>query len=191
VRFAVLVLVVALAAGCSGKGGDRAELSKSDLPQLVLQQRDLPGLPRYDAGPPTAFDNPSGPRADPKRFGRIGGWRVLYKVSGRPTGRAVLLAHSRVDAFASTEGAHKDFDAYRLELPHDGSFDPRPLGEESRATSHLQPGTPAIRYYTFVWRDRAVTASLMLAGRDDRLTRPRAAAYARLQQRRIAAAVRG
>src|SRR4051812_42446806 len=75
-RCGLLLLVVVL--GACGSGG--ALIKRPSLPRLVLQQKDLPrGFGEFASGPQVRADFHPGPREDPTRFGRVGGWIARYR----------------------------------------------------------------------------------------------------------------
>jgi hypothetical protein len=150
-----------LAAGCGHGGGNRIERAR--LPGLVLQPRDLPaGLVRFDEGSLAIADAHPGPRANPARFGREGGWKARYR------GRR-LVVESRVDLFGSGEGAGRDLRAYREELetgvPGSGAtltmLEAPELGGGAVAARLVQ-GPAAI--VTVAWREANATASVAAQG---------------------------
>jgi hypothetical protein len=190
VRRALSLLVLALAAcGCSF-GGDDTTIARQELPDLVLQQADLPRtFFRFDEGRQAIVDSPGGRRADATRFGREDGWKARYRRSGTERTKGPLVVESRADLFASDGGAKDDLDAARDDLA-EGELDWEPidepgLGEESFAVTLVQGG---VRFYQVVWRDANVTASLSANGFEPRLALGEVLALARAQQEHIAAA---
>jgi hypothetical protein len=198
VRPVIALLALAVVAGC-GHGEPAPKLKVSLLAKLVLQPRDLPHLRRFDVGPIGRFDAPEGPRADPKRFGRLGGWKADYKRSdvGRKT-RGPLLVSAKLDLFGDEDGAKRDLGLYRDQLEALRKQDPRSvrrvrvsgLGDEALGITQLQAGAPPIRYYTLAWRKRNVSALLAASGFDGRIRLEDAVGLARTEDRRIAAAAR-
>ena len=193
-RIFILLAVVALA-GC---GGGTKNVSESALPKLVLQPADLPPMfVRFDAGTLSPRDL-SAPRTDPSRFGRRGGWKARYRRAGSAATRGPLVVQSTVDLFDSAGGARRDLRAYRIQfevaVSQPGTkLVPAPtMGGASYALAQRQPG--AIRpvlFFTVAWRDRNVTASVLVEGFEGRITLGDAAALALKQQRRIARAGSG
>jgi hypothetical protein len=163
---AVLALVLA---GC-GHGGGSATIQRSELPRLVLQPKDLgASFSQFDEGKQVRLDAQPGPREDPQRFGREGGWKAHYRFVGTPPAAAAVV-ESRADLFDSVGGAKKDLDAYRRELgtqiPGSGAtaklLDAPKLGDGSVA-AELRQG-PAV-FFTVAWRESNATASVRVQGR--------------------------
>lgn len=102
------------------------------------------------------------------------------------------MVESRADVFAHSDGASQDFDAARAELGKTWrQVDAPDLGDASIAATMLQRVVAGdVRYFTILWRDDNVVASLLVQGFDERMTLDDAAALARLQQTRIGAARR-
>jgi hypothetical protein len=194
----LLVLVLAGTAAACGDGEERPSVPASRLPKLVLQVEDVPTLARFDVGHVTRFDIPTGERADPKRFGRVDGWKADYKRGGDATTPGPLLVRSQVDLFAGKVGARHDLDLYRREFEATkASFgravntpEVRGLGDRSAALSQLQAGSPGVRFYTIAWTSGTLSASVVVSGFEGRVTLSDAMRLARTQQRRIAAASR-
>jgi len=186
---ALAALIGVVAAGC----GNEQRAKARDLPRLVLQPRDLPtAFTRFAAGRQVTADVAGDRRADPERFGRLGGWIARYRSTGagRPGGPQIV--ESRADVFEGRGGADRDLDAYRADLSElAGPTSMRelrapPLGEEAFALTRAQgSGRFRIRLYTFVWRDANVSAELSGTGFDGRFTVEQALALARAQARRI------
>jgi hypothetical protein len=187
-RLCVLSLGLALVAGC-GHGGGPESVQKS-LPSLVLQPSDLPPtFTRFDVGRIANLDVHPGPRADPHRFGRKGGWKARYKRSGSPTTRGPLVVESRADLFGGPGGAAKDLAAYEEEFSQTGrSLTPPRLGAEARAMTFRQG---AVQFLTVAWRERNATGSVLVEGFAGHVELADALALARRQEARISAAVRG
>src|SRR4051812_17468101 len=148
-RGPALLLVLALA-GCGSGGG--ATISKAQLPQLVLQQRDVPGYVSFVNGPQARADMHPGPREDPGRFDRSGGWIARYR---NPGGKAPSVVESRADVFASSGDAKKDLRAYEQEyeaLPEEvgvARLEPPELGEGAVA---FRFGSALDRFVIVAWR---------------------------------------
>jgi hypothetical protein len=188
VRRVVLPVLVALA-GCTGN----AELiPERALPQLVLRQADLPpGFVRFDWGPMSQRDLEPGPREDPNRFGRQGGWKARYRRTEPQGGAGPLVVESRADVFGSEEGAEQDLAAYRTQFqqaPPGGSagrLPITPIGDEAVAVTFVQSGVRPVRYITVAWRLDNVTASILVSGFDGELAVADALALARKQHARL------
>jgi hypothetical protein len=187
-RLCALSLGLALVAGCAHGGGP--EIVQQSLPSLVLQPSDLAStFTRFDVGRIAKLDVHPGPRADPHRFGRKGGWKARYKRSGSPTTRGPLVVESRADLFDGAGGAAKDLDAYEEEFRQAGRSLGQPrLGAEARAMTFRQ-GT--VLFFTVAWRERNATGSVLVEGFEGHVVLGDALALARKQEARISAAVRG
>lgn len=191
-----ILLVVAALAGC----GDGTKLiSESALPKLVLQAADLaPVFVRFDAGNLSRRDM-SPPRTDPSRFGRRDGWKARYRRAGSTATRGPLVVQSTVDLFGSADGAKRDLLAYRAgfdaavrEAPGGKLVAAPTIGSASYALAQRQPGAVRpVLFFTVAWRDRNVTASVLVEGFQGKITLGDAAALALKQQRRIAEAGQG
>ena len=140
---------------------------------------------------------PPGPREDPTRFGREGGWKARYKRSGSTGTRGPLVVESRLDLFEGDGGAQDDLDAYEREFKAslEGGLAGRllrvsRLGDRALAITFRQgAGRFATRFFTIAWREANVTASVSVNGFDGKVTTRDALTLARKQQRRIARAV--
>src|SRR5689334_17400820 len=94
-----LPLVAVLALAACGGGADKP-VKPSQLPKLVLQPHDLSGpFTAFDVGRQVRLDQVPGPRGNPARFGREGGWKARYNRPGSPTTRGPLVVESRADVF--------------------------------------------------------------------------------------------
>jgi len=185
-----------LAAGCALGGDDGAStIDPSELKNFVLQQKDLPRVfLRFDEGRQIGADLPSGTRSDPRRFGRVEGWKARYRRAGSPQTRGPLVIESRVDLFKPKGGAEDELDEARKEY-EDGEVGWKAvgggpeLGDESLVLTLLQ-GNPGagVRYYLILWRDGSLTASLLTNGFAGKLTLEQSAELARKQARRISTA---
>lgn len=182
--FALVLLAVCLVAGCGGGG---KKIPVTELPSLVLQQQDVPGLSRLDFGRLGIADIHPGAREDPSRFGRKDGWKARYRGPGRVT------VASTADLFGSEDGAKQDFDGYNVQFQQeivdsDGAetFIAVPkIGAGSLAVTIASGG---VRTSTIAWRYANVTASIELAGPNALVTNDRLIGLARRQERRIEAA---
>jgi hypothetical protein len=172
--------LVGCLAGCSG--GDDEEISTDRLRGLVLQPEDVPdGFERFDEGMLSATDVPAGPRRDPARFGRTGGWKARYRAAGGGTD-GMLLIESRIDAFPDSEGAEQDLEAYREQLG--GEY--ADVGDEALVTTTRQEAEPrAISFTTVAWRQGTATAAVLVQGYEDTLGRESVLELARKQEARI------
>ena len=193
-RLAVsLLLVVALGACDSGP----EPIPKERLRSLVLQPVDVGrGFAQFDEGPQDFLDYHPGPRRDPRRFGREGGWKARFRRSGSgKTGP--LLIESRADVFPDEEAAEEDIDAYEEEFSQTVKeagerahlLTLSPIGDRSTAITFDQgQGSGAVRYFRIAWRERNVTAFVGVSGFASSISASDALRLARAQQRRIRAA---
>lgn len=181
VAAALLVL-----AGC---GSSADPVPKAKLGALVLHQGDVAAaFQPFDEGAQVGIDAVAGPRHDPARFGREGGWKARYHRSGTAATSGPLVIESRADLFADAGGAKDDLDAYRRQFEQTPAARVVPVetvGAAAVASTQLQAGSPGVRYYTVAWRDRNVTASVTVNGFEGKLALADALALARRQERRI------
>jgi len=197
VRVAVLVLVLPVALVACG-GGEPKPLR---LDGLVLAPADLgQRFERFDVGRQTRLDAHAGPRRDPERFGRQGGWKARYRrVASTQATAGPLVVDSRVDAFADAGGAKDDLEAYEEEwnelvvssgASHADRRKVDGLGDDARALDLLQ-GTrrDAQRLIVVAWRAGRLTASVSVTGYASRLTLDEVLALARQQDVRVERAV--
>jgi hypothetical protein len=196
VRRSVFLALIALVAG--GCGGSAPTISKDALAGIVLAPGDLPQLRRFDVGPQARLDNLAGPRKDPTRFGREGGWKARYRRPGTPRTPGPLVVESRADVFSSSDGAKRDLHAYdeeftqmiatapglRRRLPSPGH-----LGEAAIAMTLRQPGSLPVRFYRIAWREHNATASVVVEGFEGRISLAEAVALARRQEAHLRAAI--
>jgi hypothetical protein len=186
----LLALAVALsgaAAGC--EHGGSATVSARELSTLVLQPSDMRGYSQFDEGKQVSLDARPGPREDPARFGRTGGWKARYRATAAAQRGAVV--ESRADRFGDVAGAKKDLAAYREELatpiPGSGatlralSALPR-LGDDA-VGSELRQGPSVI--YTVAWREANATASVAIQGPAAQTRPSDLYRIARIQARRL------
>lgn len=183
-------------------GGDdgEAEITKADLRRLVLQPEDLPRVfTQFDVGELGRSDIRSGPRADPRRFGRETGWKARYSRSGSAETAGPLVIESKVDLFGDEEGADRDLEAYRGELEatvkqigRTGRRLPTAeVGDEAILFSATQgSGRRAVRFYALAWRQANVTSSLVVNGFEGKVFVDDVLRLAREQEQRITAALR-
>ncbi len=189
-RSKALVLAVAVAAGLSACGSSEATIPAKKLSKLVLQRTDLPrGFSAFYLGPQLSADQ-SGPRSDPKRFGRTGGWIGRYNRGGTPKTKGPLVVASRVDLFKNAGGAKRDFALYPGQLKQPGAkqVDVGKLGDQAVGVLLLRSGPVTVRSYSIAWREQNATAELELNG--FMLTLPEALALAREQENRLRSATR-
>jgi hypothetical protein len=193
-----LLLLVALAAACGGGGGPA--IPKQALGKLVLAPRDVPNLRQFDVGSQVRLDNLVGPRKDPNRFGRQGGWKARYRRAGTPATNGPLVVESRADLFSSSSGAKRDLQAYEEEFrqminsaPGLRRRVPPPagLGDAAVAMTIGQPGAAAVRFFRIAWRDHNATASVLVEGFEGKLAFADTVALARRQEAHLRAAATG
>lgn len=194
--FACSLALLGIAASCTGDDGDGDErtVAASQLHLIVLQPADLPSVfTRFAEGPVRFADTPPGPRGDPQRFGRQGGWIARYRRGGSPATEGPLVVESRVDVFEEEDGAREEFDAYRDELEAQVGagarwLEPPGLGSDAVGIAPADGGVPnSVRFFRLAWRDGNVAASLAVNGFQG-LRLAHVLGLARKQQRRISAA---
>lgn len=194
-RALALAALALLALAACGGGGNG--ISVRGLNMLVLKPSDLPSaFVRFDEGAQARADAVPGPRADPDRFGRQGGWKARYRRSGSLATAGPLVVESRADLFRSRGGAGKDLAAYgrQFEALADSGVGARPLkapplGDDVRAVTFRQEtGATPVHFYIVAWRRRNASASVTVEGFEGRVTLRDALALARKQDRRIARA---
>jgi hypothetical protein len=181
-----LLGVIALLTACS-LDGEPPSVEQNELERIVLQPEDVSRIfVRFDEGRQGLADQAPGPRGDPKRFGRIEGWKARYRRPGTARTSGPLVIESRVDVFDSVSGAEEDFAAAREELRGDGlgwdPIDEPGLGDESFAATFVQG---RVRYYQVFWRDDNATATLHMNGFEGTLALANALTLARKQQERM------
>jgi hypothetical protein len=195
-----LVLLALVALGVAACGGSAPTIPQSALSRLVLAPGDVKPLVQFDVGPQVKLDNLAGPRKDPTRFGREGGWKARYRRSGSARTRGPLVVESRADLFKSASGAKKDLAAYEADFRQtiapaggDARFltPPPRVGDDAAAITILQPGAAGagVRFYRIAWRDHNATASVLVEGFDRKLDFATALRLARRQEARLRAAV--
>jgi hypothetical protein len=185
----VVIVLAAFAAICCQVPEPR--IGADRLPDLVLLPADLPGFSQFALGPQVAADAHAGPRKDPVRFGRLGGFITRYRPADAAVGSGPLVIESRADLFASTSAAKQDLDAYSAEyevtIAASGGKELGnvTVGDEARAFTF---GGGADFFYVVAWRTANATASVLVEGSavalDDAL------ALARKQSVRLTAAAR-
>jgi hypothetical protein len=185
-----MVAAVALslvAGGCMGDD-DGGAYEVGELERMVLLADDLEGRgwSRFDWGKQVQADQPTGARANPTRFDRVGGWKARYRRPGSRRTAGPLVIESRADVFDSPDGATSDFDAYSSELEGSGTqIEEVPELGERGVVATLKQGD--VRFFLVMWRDENAVAALNLNGFDRKLTREQALALARKQHERMRA----
>jgi hypothetical protein len=194
-RFAPL-LVLALGTlailGCAAFGDDEndddAAISAAQAKALLLQPADLPRVfTRFDHGELTFTDFQAGPREDPARFERQGGWKARYRRPGSTSTRGPLLVVSMIDVFSDADHAARDLEAYEMVFSERGRPRPAAVGEQALARI---TGVGTVRYFDVAWRQANVTASLSVQGFRGRISLADVVELARKQERRIERALR-
>lgn len=192
-RLVPLAAAACIFAACDGGG---QTIKTDELKHLVLQPADVPTVfVRFDEGHQIAADLPGGARSDPARFERKDGWKARYRRGSSPSIRGPIVIESRTDAFGSAGGAEEELDTYRREFtgPSEASagrlLRAPDIGEEAfTATFQQGSGQFGVRFFLVAWRDRNVTASVLVQGFAGKIVLADALRLARKQQRRIAAA---
>jgi hypothetical protein len=188
-RILLLCLVALALAACGGSGHT---VAAGQLSSLVLGSKDVGGaFASFYEGPQVNLDNAGTARTDPTRYGREGGWIARYHRGGSPSTRGPLVIESRADVFKDAGGAKSDLLAYTDVL--DKMPGARPLrlagptlGEGAVGVTFVQASSKPLRFYRLAWRDRNVTASVILEGFDGKLRLDQALDLARKQERLIA-----
>jgi hypothetical protein len=189
----VLTCLVILGPACTG---DRV-ISEDELPELVLDSSDLPqSYQLFDEGPIGQVEYIVGPRGDPERFNRLGGWKARYRRTGEQDVSGALVIESRVDLFEAPEGAERDLGAYEEELVGNTSataarrLEAPGIGDEAMAVTTASAGSnDSVRYFTIAWRSANASASIVVSGFEGRLSVDDALELARAQQQHIRAAL--
>jgi hypothetical protein len=172
-----------------------ADALRDRLAPLVLQAEDLAAIGKpsdwqlFDEGPMLRADMPGGLRSDPRRFGRLGGWKSRYRVADPAATRIAFVIESRVDLFADPSGPAADLQATVQDAPRMGalvSAAPRPVGEAAVGLVAEQAPTPSVGYYTLVWRRGSILASIVVSGFKGNVSLEQATALAEAVDRRIA-----
>jgi hypothetical protein len=193
-RIALLVPISLILAACGGGG---AAIPKEALGKLVLAPRDVPALRVFDAGRQVTLDNPVGPRRDPSRYGREGGWKARYRRPGTRATEGPLVVESRADLFSSSSGAKRDLRAYEDEFTQTIASAPRlrrrlappaGLGDEALAMRIRQPGAAAVEFFRIAWREHNATASVLVEGFEGKVAFADAVVLARRQEAHLRAA---
>ncbi len=194
-RTTLALLVLVLLASC---GGDEPRIPANKLRALVLQPQDVGyAFATFDFGPQTETDYRLGPRQNPRRFGRVEGWKARYRKANPRVTTGPLVIESRADLFREEAGAEKDIEAYGQEFQvsiddSGGSarqINVRRIGDETVAMTLTQGGgAMTVRFYRIAWRERNVTAFLEVSGFNSTLSLQAVISLAGQQQRRILAA---
>jgi hypothetical protein len=189
----VLLVICCIAVLLAGCGNTTHSVRADSASALVLRDGDLAApFSAFYAGAPTRLDTAGTSRASATRYGRKAGWIARFHRAGSPQTRGPLVVESRADVFADSRGATRDLAAYRRDfaaVPGDRAVAQVPrVGDETTAWTSLRTGTLATRFYRIAWRDRNVTASIVVDGFAGKVTLVDAVTLARAQEVRIAAA---
>lgn len=190
----VLVLLLASVGACD-RGPERITVDQLRL--LVLQPSDVgSGFLQFDFARQDLLDYSAGPRRDPERFGREGGWKARYRRQGREVKSGPLVIESRTDLFPEEGNAEQDLEAYEDEfaaaIRDSGGraqlIDVPGIGDRVVAMSLLQgSGLRAVRYFRIAWREGNLTAFVSVSGFEGRVSLTDAVRLALRQQARMAA----
>jgi len=188
VRGVVIILAALAAISCDAF---EQRIAADQLPNLVLQAADLPSFSQFGLGAQVTADAHAGPRKDPARFGRLGGWISRYRPADASVRDGPLVVESRADLFPSTSAAKQDLDAYSTEyetmVARSGGkkLGDVAVGDEGRAFTF---GGGGDFFYIVAWRTANGTASVLVEG--SAVTLDDALALARKQAARLSAATR-
>jgi len=183
-----MILAALVAASCAAP---EQHIPADQLSSLVLQPADLPSFSQFGVGAQVVADAHAGPRKDPTRFGRMGGWIARYRPADAAVRSGPLVVESRADLFPSTSSAKQDLDAYNTEYEATiASSSGKKLGsvtvgDEARAFTF---GAGSDLFYVVTWRTANSTASVLVEG--PAVTLDDAVALARKQSARLTAAIR-
>jgi len=189
-RWLKVLALTGCAAALSGCGSSGPTIPTKNVSKLVLQRTDLPGgFSAFYSGPQLSADQ-TGPRSDPHRFGRTGGWIARYNRGGSPKTQGPLVVASRVDLFKDEGGAKRDFELYPDQLKQPGAkeIEVGKLGDWAFGVLMLRTGAVTTRSYAIAWREQNATAELELNG--FKLTVPEVLALARKQEAQLRDAAR-
>jgi hypothetical protein len=187
VGIVVLCLVTVVLAACGGGG---RTVASADLSSLVLGQKDVGAFASFYDGPQIGLDNAGTVRSDPQRYGREGGWVSRYHRGGSPSTPGPLVIESRADVFKNADGAKTDLAAYADVLKatpgaHLERLGSLKIGDGGVGVTFVQASSKPLRFYRIAWRDRNVTASVLVEGFDGKLGFDQALGFARKQERLI------
>jgi hypothetical protein len=155
-----------------------ASLDPATTARLVLQPDDLgpvggaESFVLFDEGPLARADAGLPPRADPARFGRLGGWKARYKRADTSARAGVLVIDSRVDVFPDDSGASADLDAYRelwRQRVADGNWETIQANVAGNPTVGLRSVRQrgAVRDLELAWSAGRYTGLVALSGLDE------------------------
>jgi hypothetical protein len=188
VRRVVTILAALAAISCDAS---EQRIAADQLPNVVLQPADLPSFSQFGLGAQVTADAHAGPRKDPARFGRLGGWIARYRPADASVRDGPLVVESRADLFPSASAAKQDLDAYSTEYEttiarsSGKKLGEVAVGDQARAFTF---GSGSDFFYVVAWRKANGTASVLVEG--SAVTLDDALALARKQSARLAAATR-
>jgi len=188
VRRVVIILAALAAISCDAS---EPRIAADQLPNLVLLPADLPTFSQFGSGAQVTADAHAGPRKDPARFGRLGGWIARYRPADASVRNGPLVVESRADLFPSTSAARQDLDAYSSEYEttiarsSGKKLGDVAVGDEARAFTF---GGGADFFYVIAWRTANSTASVLVEG--SAVSLDDALALARKQSARLPAGTR-
>lgn len=191
-RWARAVAVVAATALVAGCGSDDPP-EPLRLRALVLQDSDLPGaFEAFATGPALRPEGGAARRDDRTPFGRRGGWSTSFRRPGSAATAGPLVVVSRVDEFGDAKGAERALTGVRRDLERLGRTLARPRigGDAVAVVQTRRAGVAPARFFTIAWRDERLTASLRVSGFARGLDAEQALALARVQDDRMARALR-
>jgi hypothetical protein len=183
-----MILAALVAASCAAP---EQRIPADQLSSLVLQPADLPSFSQFGFGAQVSADAHAGPRRDPTRFGRIGGWIARYRPADASERNGPLVVESRADLFPSTSAAKQDLDAYSTEYEatiarsSGQKLGDVVVGDEARAFTF---GGGSDFFYVVAWRNANGTASVLVEG--SAVSLDDALALGRKQSARLSAATR-
>ena len=169
---------------------DRAHepVQPNELPSLVLHLQDLgAGWVDFGSGPPDGrADEFPGIGTDPRPTNHRGAWVARYRWVGGGRRPPILIVESRVDLFEDAADAERRLQAAERELRATDVAAIPNVGEETTMGSVTQQSLSGlIRFYTLIWRQGNLTASVVVQGFDRTLRLADAVNLARKQERRI------
>jgi len=189
-RRVMFLAFAVLLSGCSVGGDDDGAVDAGRLPQVVLQPADVPPeFMRFDEGRQLAAEE----RIEGAGFDRLDGWKARYRRSGTPATEGPLVIASLADVFESESGAEDAFGAQRDALDAgDVGWEPvdaPAVGDEAIARTVEEGSGPSrVEFFTVLWRQGNITASVEANGFADGLDVNDAVELARKQAARIESA---
>jgi hypothetical protein len=207
-RHALTTVVVLVVAGCTmplpvaqsasatASGSPDPSALAAQLRSLVLQADDLAaigqpaGFQRFDEGPLLLADQPGGARSDPRRFGRLGGWKSRYRRADPTVRSGALVIESRIDVFSDAAGAASELEAAARGTRQGTRIEPnhRSFGDASIALVREEPEPDSVADFTILWRRGTRVASVLISGFRGELSLSEAAVLAERVDARLSAA---